>query len=99
MRQSMEMFELKQTGGAWGLIWHGCVVSPKDFNDVAALADGSFIATYPTALQTPGMDLFTGVPSGYVVRWTAAKGFRRSPALASVIPTACWSARTAAICT
>ncbi len=79
MRQSMEMFELKQTGGAWGLIWHGCVVSPRDFNDVAALADGSFIATYPTALQTPGMDLFTGSPSGYVVKWTAAKGIQEIP--------------------
>lgn len=79
MRQSMEMFELKQSGGRWGLIWHGCVVSPKDFNDVAALADGSFIATYPTALQTQGQDLFTGSPSGYVVKWTAAKGIQEIP--------------------
>lgn len=79
MRQSMEMFELKQTAGAWGLIWHGCVVSPKDFNDVAALGDGSFIATYPTAIQTQGQDLFTGSPSGYVVKWTAAKGIEEIP--------------------
>lgn len=79
MRQSIEMFELKQNAGAWGLIWHGCVVSQKDFNDVAALADGSFIATHPTALQTPGMDLFSGVPSGYVARWTAAKGEEEIP--------------------
>lgn len=87
MRQSMEMFELKQTAGAWGLIWHGCALSgaknaqgaAADFNDVAALPDGSFIATHPTVLQTPGMDLFSGVPSGYVVRWTAAKGYEELP--------------------
>ena len=79
MRQSMEMFELKQTAGTWGLIWRGCAVSQKDFNDVAALPDGSFIATHPTALQTPGMDLFSGAPSGYVARWTAAKGEEEIP--------------------
>jgi hypothetical protein len=81
-RQSMEMFELKQTDGTWGLIWHGCVVSKpdfKDYNDVAALPDGGFIATHPTALQTPGMDLFTGVPSGFVGRWTAGKGEEEMP--------------------
>ena len=64
--------------------------SAKDFNDVAALPDGGFIATHPTALQTPGMDLFTGAPSGYVVRWTAGKGERSFPGLASAIPTECW---------
>ncbi len=47
-RQSMEMFELKQAAGSWGLIWHGCMVSKNDFNDVAALPDGGFIATHPT---------------------------------------------------
>ena len=76
-RQSIEMYELKETGGNWGLIWHGCVVSKpdfKDYNDVAALPDGSFIATHPTALQTPGMDLFTGMPSGFVGHWTAPGG-------------------------
>ncbi len=79
MRFSMELFELKETGGVWGLIWHGCVVSKADFNDVAALPDGSFIATHPTVLQTPGMDLFSGAPSGYVVHWTAGKGEEELP--------------------
>ena len=49
-RESIEMFELKQSRD---LIWHGCVVSARDFNDVAALPDGGFIATHPTALQPP----------------------------------------------
>jgi hypothetical protein len=69
-RESIEMYELK----AGVLLWHGCVTSMQPYNDVAALMDGGFVATHPTALQTPGMDLFTGVPSGYVVEWSAARG-------------------------
>ena len=85
-RESIEMFELKQSGGTSNLIWHGCVVSMQAFNDVAAQPDGGFIATHPTALQPPRLnraarekarpafDLFSGQPSGYVSRWTAGKG-------------------------
>ena len=50
-RESIEMFELKQARGTSELIWHGCVVSTQAYNDVAALPDGGFIATHPTALQ------------------------------------------------
>jgi hypothetical protein len=80
-RQSMEMFELKSSAGAWSLIWHGCAVSEKEFNDVAVLKDGSFIATHPTALRSQGdtTDLFGGAPSGYVARWTAGKGEEELP--------------------
>ena len=52
-RESIEMFELKQTRGTSDLIWHGCVVSAQAYNDVAAQPDGGFIATHPTALQPP----------------------------------------------
>jgi sugar lactone lactonase YvrE len=52
-RESIEMFEVKQTGGETNLVWHGCVVSKQAFNDVAAQPDGGFIATHPTALQPP----------------------------------------------
>jgi len=52
-RESIEMYELKQAGGKTDLVWRGCVVSAKDFNDVAAQPDGGFIATHPTALQPP----------------------------------------------
>src|SRR5207244_1741318 len=69
-RESIEMYEINQLS----LIWHGCVTSMQPYNDVAALATGGFIATHPTALQTPGLDLFTGQPSGFVVEWSAAKG-------------------------
>ena len=75
-RQSMEMFELKRAGPGWELAWHGCFVSKQDYNDVAALADGGFIATHPTALRAPGdtSNLLGGQATGYVVRWAAAGG-------------------------
>ncbi|MCU1335981.1 MAG: hypothetical protein JWO19_1562 [Bryobacterales bacterium] len=93
-RESIEMFELKQTGGTSNLTWHGCVVSMQAFNDVAAQPDGGFIATHPTALQPPppppgaspkgkapqagGAD-FSGQPSGYVSRWAPGKGETELP--------------------
>jgi hypothetical protein len=72
----MEMYELRRAAPGWELAWHGCVVSKQDFNDVAALADGGFIATHPTALRAPGdtSNLFGGQPTGYVARWSAATG-------------------------
>jgi hypothetical protein len=78
-RESIEMFELAKTRGAWTLAWHGCVVSKQAFNDVAALPDGSFIATHPTALQTPQTNLFSGEPSGYVSRWIPGTGESELP--------------------
>jgi len=81
-RQSIEMFELKKAGATWSLIWHGCVVAGKDYNDVAALADGGYIATHPTALQTPGQPggtPFDGSPTGWVARWTPGKGEAELP--------------------
>ena len=89
-RESIEMFELKQSGATSELIWHGCVVSKEAFNDVAAQPDGGFIATHPTALQPPppppgqakagpANDLFSGQPSGYVSRCTPGKGEAELP--------------------
>lgn len=81
-RESMEMFELRRRGGAWALIWHGCEVSSKEFNDVAALPDGGFIASHPTSLMTDTKDevlRYSGKPIGFVVRWTQAKGEEELP--------------------
>jgi hypothetical protein len=89
-RESIEMFELKQSGATSDLIWHGCVVSKEAFNDVAAQPDGGFIATHPTALQpptppggqgkgAPAFDLFSGQASGYVSRWIPGKGETELP--------------------
>jgi hypothetical protein len=72
-RESIEMYELDSRGGAWRGVWRGCVVVKKDANDVAALPDGSFFATEPTALGGEG-DIFDGHPTGYIVRWTPKDG-------------------------
>jgi hypothetical protein len=75
-RQSMEMYELRRSAGSWDLAWHGCVVAMYEYNDVAALPDGGFIATHPTALRRPddSSNLLGGQPTGYVSRWTPGKG-------------------------
>jgi hypothetical protein len=81
-RQSMELFELKQVSGNWTAIWHGCVVVMQDYNDVAALPDGGYIATHPTALQAAGRGPGGGLspqPSGFVSRWTPGKGEAELP--------------------
>ena len=80
-RQSIEMFELKPEAGSWSLIWHGCALTMAEFNDVAALPDGGFIATHPTSLRKQGdtSDLFSGQPSGVVARWTPGKGEMELP--------------------
>jgi hypothetical protein len=94
-RQSIEMYELKQVGGTWELAWHGCVVNPVDYNDVAALADGGFIATHPTAIQAEGGQgkgkqaaggAFGGQPTGYLVRWTPGKGEEELPGTRTAYP-------------
>ena len=74
VRESLEMFELQPDGDAWKLVWRGCVNAQQPYNDVAALPDGSFVATRPTALMKEGQDLFAGGVSGNVARWSAEDG-------------------------
>lgn len=74
-RETIEMFGLRENGNTWELVWHGCVVGSSDYNDVAILPDGGFVATRPTALQEPGGrgGLGAGV-SGNVARWAPGQG-------------------------
>jgi DNA-binding beta-propeller fold protein YncE len=74
VRESMEMYQLVQNGASFELVWRGCVLAEQPYNDVAALPDGSFVATRPTALVTEGQDLFAGAPTGNVAVWTQAAG-------------------------
>jgi hypothetical protein len=85
-RESIEMYELKQTGGNWGLVWHGCVVSQQAYNDVAALADGGFVATHPTAISTQGAPNPATAISGYVSRWAPGRGESELPGTRSAYP-------------
>lgn len=79
LRESMEMYELLQDGDSWRAVWRGCVLAQEPYNDVAALADGSFVATRPQAIQQQGQNLFDGSPSGNVAVWTATAGERVLP--------------------
>lgn len=74
VRESMEMFELQPEGESWKLVWRGCVLAEEPYNDVAAMPDGSFVATRPQAIQTEGQNVFDGKPTGNVAVWTAATG-------------------------
>jgi hypothetical protein len=87
------MFELKQTGGNWGLVWHGCVTTQQAFNDVAAMTDGSFVATQPTAIPQAGgqgkgggANIFGGQVTGYLVRWAPGKGETELPGTRTAYP-------------
>ena len=76
-RQSIEMYELKRAAGGWSLLWRGCHVGAHDYNDVAILPDGGFVATYPTGLGVVGTGgPFSGAVTGYVVLWVPGKGER-----------------------
>ena len=72
-RESIEMFELTEGAATAALVWHGCVVSKQAYNDVAALPNGGFFATHPTALLAAGADLFSLKQSGYVSEWAPGK--------------------------
>ena len=74
VRESMEMYELLPEGDAWKLVWHGCHLAEKPYNDVATNPDGSFVATRPQAIQREGGNLFGGQPTGDVVQWNASDG-------------------------
>ena len=88
-RESIEMFELKPSGGAWTLVWRGCEVAQHDFNDVAVLPDGGFVGTYPTGLSAKngptGLSAGNG-PTGYVARWTQGKGESEVPGTRMRLP-------------
>jgi hypothetical protein len=77
IRESMEMYELLPDEGKWKLVWHGCVLASEPYNDVAALPDGSFVATRPQAIQK--QNLFGGEPSGNVALWSKKDGERILP--------------------
>ncbi len=74
-RQSIEMFELRKAAPGWTLVWHGCEVGAHDYNDVAILPDGGFVASYPSGLVTGNRGAMPpGSPTGYVTRWTLGRG-------------------------
>lgn len=91
-RESVEMFELAAAAdGVPMLEWQGCVMAADNaqFNDVAALPDGGFLATDPitASWQLPRMLLGAlGMATGQVYRWTPGEGYAPVPNTAGAYP-------------
>jgi hypothetical protein len=84
-RESIEYFEVQDDDAAVPrLRWRGCVMAAENaqFNDVAGLPDGGFLATDPitASMQLPRM-LFgaLGGHTGQVYRWRPASGYSPVP--------------------
>jgi hypothetical protein len=83
-RESVEMFEVLEHGGAIETIWRGCVMAPGDgyFNDLVVMRSGEFRVSqmFPrganTILTVVRMQALGYVP-GFVYHWSPANGFER----------------------
>ncbi|MFT4767039.1 MAG: hypothetical protein ACI8RN_000163 [Glaciecola sp.] len=84
-RESIEYFEVTVSGeAAPSLHWRGCVMAAENaqFNDVAGLPNGGFIATDPitASLQLPRMLLGSmGMDTGRAYRWRPQSGYSAIP--------------------
>lgn len=75
-REAVEFVELKAVGDSWVGIWRGCVEQRGQgrFNDVAAIAQGGFVATvmFESASMAPPLpleQLLDGRDTGYLMSW------------------------------
>jgi len=73
--ESIEMFELKENGFSWDMVWKGCIKVPDKyyFNDIALKTDGSFYASHMyertiTMQEWLMNSLFKSI-SGHIVLW------------------------------
>lgn len=70
----------------------GCAAAPSPYflNDIAPLPDGGFAATHMFDRAVPRTTLETaflsGMPTGYVVRWSPATGWRALPGTEGTFP-------------
>ena len=84
-RESIEYFSIEGAGGAMPrLRWRGCVMAPENtqFNDVAGLPDGGFIATDPVTASWQTLRTLLGVlgmNTGRAYRWRPQGGYEAIP--------------------
>lgn len=71
-REAIEVFELDASGEVPILTWTGCVMMPEAMqaNSVAALADGSLLATIPLHSGISINEALAGRPTGAVYKWS-----------------------------
>jgi hypothetical protein len=79
-RESIEVFDVDTSGAAPVLTWQGCVLTPGGMaaNSVAAMADGTLLATIPLYHGVPINAAMAGYNTGAVYRWSPGEaGFTR----------------------
>lgn len=85
-RESVEYFSVESSAqeALPSLQWRGCVMAAEDaqFNDVAGLPDGGFVATDPITASWQLVKLIggsLGMASGQVYHWDPLSGYRPVP--------------------
>jgi hypothetical protein len=79
-REAIEVFDVDMTGAKPTLSWEGCVPMPGELvaNSVASGPDGAIFATVMLHPDNVMEDLWKGIPTGAVYKWTpGAPGFQR----------------------
>jgi sugar lactone lactonase YvrE len=77
-RESIEVFRLQADDEGLRLRWIGCALLPSGYeaNSVAALPAGGFVTTVPTRSEMELLNAGLGQPTGVVLRWSRAEGWR-----------------------
>jgi hypothetical protein len=80
-RESIEVFRLDASDAGLALTWIGCALVPDAgiANSVAALPDGGFVTTVPLHGESELLDAGLERPTGGVLRWSAAEGWKELP--------------------
>jgi hypothetical protein len=91
-RESVEMFEVSESGGSWQLEWRGCAEPPAghSLNDVVTLPEGGFLVTRILASDAGAFTLLGAglflMETGFVFSWTPDAGFHEVPGTGGVMP-------------
>lgn len=95
-RESVEMFEVRQSAESWNLVWQGCVVAPEDsmLNDVVATPDGGFLVTNMMPRSNSTFKMFVeymkssafGRESGSVLAWNPDTDFQQLVSSVGSVP-------------
>jgi len=94
-RESVELFEVSDSGAGWAVAWRGCAVAPEGswLNDVVALPEGGFLVTHMLPKRSGAGQLFEyakaaalGMRTGHVLEWQPGRGMAPLPGTETVFP-------------
>jgi len=83
-REAIELFRLEVSEAGPSALWEGCVPLPEDAqaNDVATLPGGGFVASNMLPRDAGALTMLQiglGLPTGELLEWSAADGWRAVP--------------------